>query len=1159
VKRGWQVLRKEILAGEQLELAAATLSCIGDGIISTGLTGKITYLNHVAEEILGMKSQDVLDRDFDTTILLINVDTKLPIKSPIKSALKNDTTSGLEHNTIIIAKDNRQKYVSATCSPIKKADNTTIGTVLVLRDITKLKKAENENLNGKNNFNEIFINAPVGMITIDDKALVILANDAALTYINQTRDMVIGNHFGDSFHCIGSYADERGCGYGPECSECILRKSIELAIEYGQATSNIEIFKTLIVDRIERNFWFKASVTPFIAKDKKNAVITLMDITESKNKEIALMRSNDSIINILDQIPSLVWKTNKKVKCNYVNKVWRTYTGSTLEEAEGYGWANTIHPNDLDKYVVARTNAEYSMDAFQLELRIRRFDGVYRWCLIVGRPYFDLDNQYAGYLGSIYDINDQKEVEEDLRRYRKIIDNASDIILFIDLDGRILEANKKAIETYGYTQEELYSLSIHKIRENWNYTNQQLEIARQKGILFETTHRRKDGSTFQVEVNSQGTYFRDKSILFSVVRDITERKKAKKIIHENQIKYRSLFMNMQTGYAYYTLVYDNIHNTIDLMFIEINEAFEHLFGFTKKNIVGKRHAEVFPTSKDYILNMIKSNSYKIKLGESVYVNEYYSVAHDKWITIAIYSPKENDIVTIITDITLMKQTELKLIAAKEAAEAANKAKSEFLANMSHEIRTPINGMVGMVDLTLLTDLTEEQRENLVTSKTCANSLLNIINDVLDFSKMEAGKLTIENINFDIVALIEETVKTHTLRVKEKRLELNYTFSSMIPQYLIGDPYRIRQILNNLISNAIKFTESGNIEVSVKEITHFNNQVKLRFAVTDTGIGISPEDINRLFMSFSQIETTFTKKFGGTGLGLVISKNLVEMMGGKIGVDSVKGKGSIFYFELKLKTGHCIEESIRPIPELTKTTKPLRILIAEDDAINQKVIRKMLHEKGHIVETANNGLEALTMYESEKYDIILMDIQMPFMSGVETVRKIREMETQGNHTPIIALTAYALQGDRERFLSLGMDEYITKPLQMNELYSAIDRTVSIQERPNIFFSKNEIIVENSDVIRNNKNVKQVHIKIEQTLNLMSKSIQKLEKALESDDLLIIEELAHEIKTFAGDIDSIEIKDEAFKIELASRRGNLVETSKNIIKLKAIYETYTKQIL
>lgn len=1151
-------MQKKILSGENLELAAATLSCIGDGVISTDLTGKILYLNKIAEEITGWSADEAIGKEFSTLFYVFNTITNEKLKDHIAFVIENGISTRLDENSAILSKKNTQRYISASFAPIKDKNGIMVGVVVVFQDITRLKNLELESLNQELNIKNIFNNAPVGLITINEGRIIEQINKEAMFLIDKNIDDIIGKRFGDSFRCIGSKV--QSCGSGDNCVLCKINQAIELSFEFGRSTHNIE-FNMLLNREIRKEYWFRASVTPIESNGKTYSVITLMNITERKNQEIDTAKSRDYCNNILDQIPSLVWKTDKGLQCNYVNKSWTEFTGTTLEQASGYSWANVIHPEDLDTYVKIRAEAGNKIEPFHLEVRFRRYDGEYRWCLVTGTPYYDLDGQYSGYIGSIYDITERKNAEEELKRYRILSKHAREIMLFIDMEGNIIEANKAAVNAYGYTYEELCSTNIRSIRSDWGYTQEQMRQADQKGIFFEATHRRKDGSTFQVEVSSQGTTMDGRRILLSLVRDITERKKAERKILESQAKYRSLFMNMHSGYAYYNVVYNRNRKTIDLKFVEVNEAFEKYFNISKKKLIGKNLCEVFPSGSKVLIENISLHAHQLSRGECVHIPEFYSSTYNKWLSIAIYSPKENNVVTIVTDITHLKLSENKLIAAKEAAEAANKAKSEFLANMSHEIRTPINGMVGMLDLTLLTELNEEQKDNLVTAKNCANSLLKIINDVLDFSKMEAGKLSIENVNFNLKELIEEIVKTHSKRIEMKGLELNYSFSSNIPQFLIGDPNRLRQILNNLISNAMKFTERGDIALKVKNIRNVDDEVELRFSVSDTGIGIAQEDIENIFQSFNQIDSSFTKKFGGTGLGLAISKQLVEMMGGRIGVESELGKGSTFYFILNLKVGSSIAEKQNISPKISRTGKPLHILLAEDDIINQKVIMKMLKEIGHKVDTASNGNEALDLFKKDKYDVILMDIQMPQMDGIEAAKRIKDIEFSANqkHTPIVALTAYALQGDRERFLSLGMDEYVSKPIQMNDLFQVLENAISSNETLADKLLDKVIFSEHGEILFAGKESPKISIEIIPSLDKIEDCIEMIGGALENVDLIVIEDMAHEIKKIAGEINADEIKDSAFKIELAARRSNFDVIHENLEKVSDEFKTFKQSIL
>ena len=940
----------------------------------------------------------------------------------------------------------------------------------------------------------------------------------------------------------------------------------------------------------------RISLSPLQDRDcnRVGTVLIAHDIRERKRAEGALRESEEKHRTVLASIQDGYYEVDLAGNFTFFNDSVCRATGYPADELLGMNYRQYTDPEKAATLYEVFSRVYRTGEPQRLfDWKMTRKDGTKR--LVEGSASLIRDDagQPRGFRGVVRDATERRRVEEALRqseeRFRGAFDNAPIGMCLTKSLGRYLKVNRSLCEMLGYSEDELLATTFADLSHpddlplQWNYTRQLLagEIASyhmEKRYIHKRGHVVWGLSIVSILRDADGA-----PLGFLVhIQDITQRKQAEEALRASEERYRELFENAND------IIFEH---DLDGFLKSVNRAGEQLTGYTReewqgmdvmKLIAGSDHDRAVWETQRRIAGD-SASPYELHLttkkGREVTLEVNPRVLYRDGAPVAMQG--------ICRDITERKRIERELQQAMVAAEAANRAKNEFLANVSHEIRTPMNGIVGMTDLTLNTPLTDEQREYLTMVKSSADSLLKVINDILDFAKVEAGKIELDVSDFLLRDCVGDTMKALALRAAEKGLELVCAIPSNIPDALVGDPGRLRQVLVNLVGNAIKFTARGEVVVRTDIEAQSNGAVQLQFSVKDTGIGIPADKVESIFKPFEQADSSTTRRYGGTGLGLAISAQLVELMGGRIWADSEVGRGSTFHFtarfglssqpvgrripaaphsllglralivddnatnrrilyetltnwrmrattaddgitaltelmraaglgqpyplvlldaQMPLMDGFELAARIKQTPELSGATimmlssadlpgdaarcrqlgvaaylakpikqsellntilrvlgapaaeaeqaaladeqligeaaRPLRILVVEDNLVNQKFAVRLLEKCGHTVLMATNGRQAVDVVARYEFDVVLMDVQMPEMDGFEATAAIRERErTNGAHLPIIAMTADAMKGDAERCLAAGMDAYIAKPIRSSTLFSLIDRVVA----------------------------------------------------------------------------------------------------------------------
>ena len=663
------------------------------------------------------------------------------------------------------------------------------------------------------------------------------------------------------------------------------------------------------------------------------------------------------------------------------------------------------------------------------------------------------------------EIDNRLRAEQQLRasqkQYSTLVDNSPDIIYMLDDEGNFKFVGGAVESLIHFQPDELvgrhYSslfrpADLPKVSHRFNERRTGIRSTREFEISIPSKRPfpRTNGNGASIfELYAAGMYqdkvaSQDKEFLgtYGVARDITARKRTARALKESEQRFRELAELLPE-----ILVEFDSEGLVTFFNMKAIES----TGYSPEELQRDFPATRLAIAEDQ--DTFAADIEKLMSGETL-PNEEYTLQRKDGTTFPVIMrstpiTKRNRIIggrMLLINITRMKKAKESLEATMEKAEAANQAKSEFLANMSHEIRTPLNGIIGMSELLGGTDLSRKQRDYLSLLKSSGKALMFLINDILDFSKIEAGKLDLEEIPFTLDQVIAEVAQISTDQIKDKKIDLVVSIDKSIPQSLTGDPLRLRQVLVNLISNAVKFTEKGSIQIIAEARQIETDRTEVLFRIADTGIGIDPDNQKKLFTAFTQADGSTTRRFGGTGLGLAISKRIVNMMYGNIWLESELGRGSTFSFTVSFKNladTAALDQDTRAgsyQPEAAEF-KDIKLLIVEDSLINQRVAVEILKAAGVHVQTALNGKEALVKLENMDFDIILMDVQMPEIDGLEATRIIRD-KLKLSHMPIIAMTAHAMKGDRQKCLAAGMNDYVSKPIDPKQLFNALRRNLDI---------------------------------------------------------------------------------------------------------------------
>ncbi|MFP4109194.1 MAG: response regulator [Desulfonatronovibrio sp.] len=917
-----------------------------------------------------------------------------------------------------------------------------------------------------------------------------------------------------------------------------------------------------------------------------------------------------------DAVPDFIAIIDTQHRIVRINKPMANHLGCSVEEARGRFCYEVVHGLSEPPSFCPHARLLVSGRGESEEIFEQRLGGFFN---VTTNPVFDPGGSLAGCVHVARDINAFKKVQETLKEHAvrlEAVMNALDSLVYVaDMQTQeILFMNEYGARRFGSVK----GKKCWKVLQNG--MNGPCLFCRQNLLMDD------DGNPAGVQTwdqydprNKRWYYRRDKAIPWQdgrmvhlqIATDITDKKAAEMALAQSEKRFRLLFEQNKDA-----ILWADSQGYI----INCNVAAERLFEYKKEELTGLHQTCLHPEENIKYYRKLFARNFRSETFSNVDAQIKTRTGKIRQVNLlsTLITVDGEDIVQgIFVDITQRKQMEEKILQTNEKlrkallqAEHATRAKSAFLANMSHEIRTPMNGVIGMTSLLMDTKLDSEQQNYAEVIQSSGQALLALVDDILDISKIEAQRLELEEVVFDLREVVNDTLRLLEPQIQEKGLSLISRIDAGAHPFLRGDPVRLRQILLNLLNNAVKFTRKGRIAVRVCEAALQHGEegqacsgqqdsILLRFEVQDTGPGIPRDKVDQLFVPFHQLDASITRKYGGTGLGLSICKSLTEMMGGEIGVESTEGQGSTFWFTVKFtrSSERALQKSYENAGNIHKQDRPAqtdnkeaKILLVEDNLTNQMVARAVLKKLGYEnVRTAGNGLEALEILDRDSFDLVFMDCQMPVLDGFETTRKIREKEKQGQGSeavPIVALTAHAMKGDREQCINAGMNDYLTKPVHPEAMSRVLriylravesggsslgsqPRSLSAPDKDRDTSSDSDTHVKDKEVFQQDDMLARlgndhdlVREILGQFLEEMPERIEQLRLAAKKGDLRKVHVNAHTIKGLAANISALDLSRIAFELEKYAKDNNLqgvLSAMPQLEKKTALLKTALEQYL